>query len=127
MIHVNTFKAKGSGRRQSRIAAWMWVLLCMMAVPVGQQIHAQASQGLTGTVTDPSGAAIAGAQITFTNEATGTKSQFQTSSVGVYVAPLAVGTYDISVNANGFQKFEQTNVVVEVGGQSTDNIQMKLG
>lgn len=127
MIDANTFEVKGSQWRKSHIAAWMWVLLCMLAVPASQQIHAQATQGLTGRVTDPSGAAIAGAHITFSNEATGTKAQFQTSSVGVYVAPLAVGTYDISVDAEGFRKFEQTHVAVEVGGQLTDNFEMKLG
>jgi hypothetical protein len=99
----------------------------MMAVPGFQLLHAQATQGLTGRVTDPSGAAIAGALVTFTNEATGIKSQYAASSVGLYVAPLPAGTYDITVEAAGFQKFEQTHVVVEVGGEATDDLQMRLG
>ncbi len=127
MIHAIAFEAKGSERRRSRLGAWMWVLLCMLAVPACQLLRAQASAGLTGRVTDPSGAAIAGAHITFTNEATGIKSQYAASSVGIYVAPLPDGTYDISVEAMGFQKFEQTHVVVEVGAQTTDNIQLSLG
>jgi hypothetical protein len=104
----------------------MWVLLLAFVVPAFQRVHGQAA-GLTGTVTDPAGAALAGAHITFTNEATQTKAQFGTSSVGVYVAPLPAGTYDISVEAAGFQKYEQTHVVVEIGAQMTNNIQMRLG
>jgi Carboxypeptidase regulatory-like domain len=127
MTYANALDVKGRERRRSRIAAWMWVPLCMLAVPAFQLLHAQANAGLTGRVTDPSGAAIPNAHVTFTNEATGITSQYAASSVGVYVAPLPDGTYDITVEATGFQRFEQTHVVVEVGTQTTDNIQMKLG
>jgi hypothetical protein len=127
MFHATTAEVKGCGRHRSRFAAQMWVLLCMLAVPAFQLLHAQANAGLTGRLTDPSGAAIAGAHIVFTNEATGVKTQYGTSSVGVYVAPLPTGTYDISVDAAGFEKFVQMHVVVEVGSQTTDDIAMRLG
>jgi hypothetical protein len=90
-------------------------------------LHAQANTGLTGRVTDPSGAAIPGAHLTFSNEATGIKTQVSASSVGLYTAPLAAGTYDIMVESTGFQRFEQTHVVVEVGGQATNDIKLTLG
>ena len=78
-------------------------------------------------MTDPSGAAIPGAHITFINEATGIKTQVAASSVGLYTAPLPAGTYDITVEATGFQRFEQTHVVVEVGAQATNDIKLTLG
>ena len=90
-------------------------------------LQAQNNAGLTGRVTDPSGAAIPGAQISLRNEATGIKAQVVASSVGLYTVPLPAGTYDITVAATGFQKFEQTHVVVEVGGQATDNIKLTVG
>jgi hypothetical protein len=104
----------------------MWVLLCTLAVPA-IQLHAQANAGLTGTVTDPSGAAVSGAHIMFRNEATGTTSQFATSSDGVYSAPLSVGGYEITVDAAGFQKFDARHVAVEVGATSTYDIKLEVG
>jgi hypothetical protein len=90
-------------------------------------LHAQANAGLTGRVTDPSGAAIPGAHITFSNEATGIKTQGAASSVGLYTVPLSAGTYDITVEATGFEKFEQRHVVVEVGAQATNDIKLTMG
>lgn len=90
-------------------------------------LHAQANAGLTGRVTDPSGAVIPHAQITLTNEATGIKTQIAASSEGLYTAPLPAGTYDITVEATGFERFKQTHVVVEVGAQATDDIKLTLG
>lgn len=105
----------------------MWVLLFTLVVPAFQRIHGQASAGVTGTVTDPSGAAIPNVRVTFTNNATGIISQAATSSVGLYSAPLAPGTYTITVDTAGFQKFQENNVAVEVGATSTVNIKMAVG
>src|SRR5580704_7108510 len=114
------------GPRGKRFGLWMWVLLFAIAGPAFQQLRAQAT-GLTGTVTDPSGAAIAGATVAFRNEATGTTAQFATASDGVYSAPLDAGTWDISVQTQGFQKFEATHVAVEVGAMPTFNIKLTVG
>jgi hypothetical protein len=102
-------------------------MLCSVVLFTNARLNAQENAGLTGRVTDPSGAAIAGANITFTNEATGIKAQFAASSVGLYTVPLPAGTYDITVEVAGFQRFVQMRVVVEVGAQATNNIQMTLG
>jgi hypothetical protein len=93
----------------------------------GWPLYAQANTGLTGRVTDPSGAAIPGAHMTFTNEATGIKTEAAASSVGTYTASLAAGTYDIAVVSEGFERFEQTHVVVEVGAEVTDDIKLTVG
>ena len=89
--------------------------------------HAQNNAGLTGRVTDPSGAAIRDAHITLINEATGIRTQAVASSVGLYTTPLPAGTYDIRVEATGFKRFEQTHVVVEVGAQATNDIKLTMG
>jgi hypothetical protein len=117
-----------AGKRQhSRLAGWIWALLFMLAGPAFQLVYAQANAGLTGKVADPSGAAIADARITFINEATGIKTQLATSSAGLYTASLPAGTYDITVEAAGFQRFEQTHVVVDVGAEATNDIKLTLG
>ena len=78
-------------------------------------------------MTDSSGAGVPGAHITFINESTGIKTQAAASSVGLYTAPLAAGTYDITVEAKGFERFEQAHVVVEVGAETTNDIKLTLG
>ena len=80
MFHAKSLKDAVGERGKTPFAIWMWVLLFALVVPGFQLIHAQASAGLTGTVTDPSGAAIAGAHVTFRNVATGITSQAATSS-----------------------------------------------
>jgi hypothetical protein len=126
MIRANDSEDKAGEPKSNWLAIFWWVLLFMSAVPAFQ-IHAQDNAGLTGTVTDSSGAAVSGARVNFTNEATGIKSQFATSSVGLYTATLPAGTYDITVEAKGFERFEQSHVVVEVGAAPTNNIQLTVG
>ena len=109
-----------------RLAIWMWVLLFAIAGPAFQRVHAQTT-GLTGTVTDPSGASVVGANVAFKNEATGTTAQFVTASDGVYSALVDTGTWDITVVAKGFQKFEATHVSIEVGAMPTFNIRLTVG
>jgi hypothetical protein len=116
-------------RYQSRAGAAFLplLMLCLVVLFTNARLNAQENAGLTGRVMDPSGAAIPGAQITFVNEATGLKEQFASSSAGLYTAPLPAGTYDITVAMAGFQTFVQTHVAVEVGAQTTNNIQMTVG
>ncbi|WP_446742237.1 carboxypeptidase regulatory-like domain-containing protein [Silvibacterium acidisoli] len=88
----------------------------------------QTNTGLTGTVTDPSGAVVSGAKLTFRNEATGVVTRFDTSTAGVYTAnTLSPGVYDATVESPGFERFQQTHLIVEVGAMATDNIQLTVG
>jgi hypothetical protein len=67
----------------------------------GQSVSGQ----ITGSVTDPSDAAVAGASVVVTNTGTGVSVSAVTNSSGVYNVPaLQVGTYDISITAAGFSK-----------------------
>lgn len=124
---VNARKKEAVERRANRLTLWLWALLFAMAASAFQSINAQTAAGLTGSVTDPSGAAIASVRVTFRNEATGVVSQYATTSNGVYNASLAVGTYQITVEAPGFEKFEASHVVVEIGATPTFNIRLKVG
>src|SRR6266498_25360 len=79
---------------------------------------AQESGGATvnGTVTDPSGALIAGAKITATQTATGAQRSTQTSTAGLYsLSALAAGAYDVTVEAKGFKQAKFAAVPVSVG------------
>ena len=128
---AKAFEVKESERHSRRLVAplvtRLGALLFILVAPAFQYLSAQANAGLTGRVTDPSGAAIAGAHITLINEATGIKTEAAASSVGLYTVPLTAGTYDITVESTGFERFKQTHVVVEVGAEATDNISLTVG
>src|SRR5271157_59523 len=83
---------------------------------------------LTGTVTDPSGAAVPNAKVTITEDATGLSYDVTTSANGEYTRPLLKpGTYTLTVEAAGFRKAEQKNVVVTGGDRIGANIVPTVG
>src|SRR5689334_5568205 len=68
---------------------------------------------LTGTVTDPSGAAIPAATVKATNIATNAVKEVKTTSDGAYTIPyLDPGNYDIEALASGFQGLKRPNIVL---------------
>jgi len=127
MFAQNSTGFTSGGPRGKRFAIWMWVLLLTLVGSGFQLLHAQEIGGLTGTVTDGSGAVIANARVTFTNDDTGISSQRATSSVGTYTVTLNPGHYDIVVEATGFENFRATQVVVEVGATPTFNVKLTVG
>jgi len=66
---------------------------------------------ISGTVTDPSGAAIPGAHITATEISTGIQTQAQSNGEGFYVlSNMQPGTYRVRVESAGFESYEQTGL-----------------
>jgi Carboxypeptidase regulatory-like domain len=81
-----------------------------------------------GTVTDPSGAAVANALVTLRNRATNTSTTQNTNSVGEYTFVNVVpGEYDISVKQAGFRSVEVPQVKVEVAKSYTVDIKLEVG
>lgn len=81
-----------------------------------------------GIVLDPTGAAIVGAQINATSTTTGTMQSAVSGADGTYVLPgLQVGSYSLEVTANGFNKYKQTGIVLQVGQNVQININLKVG
>src|SRR5438876_1022286 len=75
---------------------------------------------LNGTVTDPSGAAIANAKVTATQTATGVARTTQSSATGVYsLSSLPPGVYDVQIEAGGFKTAKIAPVTLGVGGIAT--------
>src|SRR6202158_954227 len=82
---------------------------------------------LSGTISDPSGGVIPGAQISIRNIATGISKDFQADSDGYYTAPnLEPGTYEVRVTAKGFNTVVST-ITLAVGAQQQLNIPMRVG
>ncbi|CAN5577168.1 hypothetical protein BH20ACI4_BH20ACI4_08620 [soil metagenome] len=83
---------------------------------------------VTGTMTDSSGAAVSGATVTLTNEATGQVLTTQSGENGNYVFDLIqIGTYTVSVEKEGFKKFVSTKNNVNVNLPATINVALEIG
>src|SRR5688572_1795104 len=83
---------------------------------------------LSGTVADPNGAAIPGAQITITRPATGFESSATTNASGYFTVPLLPpGEYTVMARANGFAAVQIPAVILNVGDQKSLQIGMKVG
>ena len=86
-----------------------------------------ASGDIRGTVTDPSGAVVTGANVTATDIAKGIKHTVATDANGQYrLAGLQPSTYSLSVSKSGFQSELAKNVVVNVGQTSTVDFPMRV-
>src|SRR5436190_18607951 len=91
---------------------------------VGQVQNGQ----FTGTVTDPSGAAIAGAKVMVTNRATNLSVSTTTNTSGAYtVKELPAGQYDVAVEAGGFRSFSNKAVTVNAGSITRVDAKMQVG
>jgi hypothetical protein len=83
---------------------------------------------LRGVVSDPSGAAIAGAKVTVTESDRNISRTFTTDDAGRYVAPnLTPGFYTLSVEAAGFKRHVQSRFELVVQQQATLDVQMQVG
>jgi hypothetical protein len=92
-------------------------------------LFAQSDRGtITGTVSDQAGALIPGAKVVANNAATGVQFSTETTQTGNYTIPsVPSGTYDINVEVQGFRKYQQTGVTVQVAQTARIDIVMQVG
>src|ERR1700704_6242705 len=92
-------------------------------------LSAQTFRGtILGTVTDPSGAVVAGAKVTVRNTNTGLERTTQTSNDGSYsVSELSIGTYDVTISQSGFQTSATHGVNVDVATERRVDASPKTG
>src|SRR5882762_11712471 len=99
-------------------------ILLSTAMLVGQTFRGT----ILGTVTDPSGAVVAGATVKVRNVATGLERTTATSADGSYNVPeLPIGTYTVTITQSGFQTAVTTGVVVDVAGERRVDAALKAG
>src|SRR5579864_105286 len=88
----------------------------------------QASTSLRGTITDPTGGTISGAQVVLANSESKTERTATTGDQGEYqflfVPP---GTYTLTVTATGFRRYQIAGVQLLVNTPTTINAQLKVG
>src|SRR5258706_10150140 len=122
---------RGCHRIRIALAAFLLLvirllLLCGLSLPT----HAQVAGGtLSGKITDPSGAAIALAEVEIKNVATGVSSKVSTNDNGFYSATnLLSGEYRVTVSAQGFNTaVEKTGINLTVGAHQTFDLTLQIG
>jgi hypothetical protein len=116
--------------RRSKAGLWASAILAIASLIslAPQAAYAQASAGITGTVTDPSGAVVPNAKVTITNEQTSSSSDTTSGSAGTYsFRGLLPGKYDLQVDAPGFKKDVKKGVTIEVSTTSTVDFSLSTG
>lgn len=90
--------------------------LLTLCIGLAAQFAFAATTGsISGTVTDTQGAIVSGAHVELRNTLTGVIQSITTDSAGFYNFPsLSLGNYDVTFENAGFEKFVQTNVVIDV-------------
>jgi len=103
------------------------VSVCLLALT--SAAFSQSDRGtITGTISDPAGAVVAGAAVEARNVANGAVYQVATSNTGNYtIAQLPASNYELDVTVMGFKKFIRTGLVVEVAGTLRIDATLEVG
>jgi hypothetical protein len=105
------------------------LLIAAVSLHVTPRLFGQAISGdITGTLSDPSGAAVLDATITAENVATGIKTETTTRENGQYrLSNLPIGVYNLTATAPGFAVTSLRGVNVELNKVSTVNLALEVG
>ena len=104
-----------------------WVATLVLTIPCA--LFAQEFRGtISGVITDPTGATIAGAKVTVTETNTGTKIPTVSGSSGEYTASfLLPGDYEIDVQLQGFKQFVRKGVHIGAGEHPVIDVRLEVG
>src|SRR5882762_11260195 len=100
------------------------VLVFVLSIAASAQLP---TSTLNGTVSDPRGAVVSGAQVVITSNATGLSKETATGGDGGFaVADLTPGDYTVRVSVSGFATSEFKRVRLDVGRASTLDVSLKI-
>jgi Carboxypeptidase regulatory-like domain/TonB-dependent Receptor Plug Domain len=114
----------------SRIGRLALMVALLLAIGgASQGVFAQdVTASISGFVTDSSGAAVSGASVTVNNFATGEQRKTTTDENGQFRVPgLPIGTYTVFIEAKGFKKYVQENIVLHVNDKTPVNVALETG
>ncbi len=106
-----------------RMIAILSLLLCGL-VPLWGQLY---TGSVSGVVRDPSGAVVPNVKVTLTDVAKNYAYTATTGTTGNYLLrPLPPSTYTLRLEAAGFQKYEHTNIVVDVDSNVNTDVTLQV-
>ena len=101
------------------------LLLCLAATAWAQNTS---TTSLVGTVTDTGGGAVVGAKVTAVNKGTQDTYNTTTNEQGNYrIEFIRVGTYNLTIEQAGFQRFEKRDILVETNRVVRNDAQLSVG
>lgn len=104
----------------------MVILFTTLAMGYGQAISVNGGS-IQGTITDPSGAVVPGANVTITGTETGSVKVLTTDSAGFYsLGPLNPGKYNVTITMSGFMKLS-VSTIIQTGTATNGNFKLILG
>ena len=115
--------------RSHKLSTLGVILLMFSACSLSRSAHAQGGEAdVAGIVTDQSGAAMPGVQVTLTNTDTGVIRTVSAQSSGDYrFTAVAPGHYSVGAKAQGFTPESITGLTINLGVHLQENIQLKTG
>jgi hypothetical protein len=112
---------------RTRLLGVVLYLLAVLGVPAAAAQGALSFAQLNGTVLDPKGSAVVGAQVVVRDPDTNQTFQATTNTTGFFVVPnLPPGKYELTVTASGFAKYQLTGITLTVGQVQTANATLKV-
>ncbi len=103
------------------------IVICSMGLAASPALAQQTTGNITGRIVDDQGAAIPGVTVTGRNSQTGFSRSDVTDGEGIYrLNSLPIGNYDITAELQGFTKFENKGLVVNVGQTLDVPISLKV-
>jgi Carboxypeptidase regulatory-like domain len=107
------------------LAKYLQLGLLLALAPLKAQIG---TATISGSLMDPSGAAISGAAITAVQTETGFRRQTASNELGQYSLPgLTPGTYDLTVESAGFKRAQQRGMVLQVDQNARADVVLEIG
>jgi hypothetical protein len=103
----------------------LWLLLTTLSIPALAQ---SSNATLNGTVNDPTGAVVPGADLILVNVATGAETRATSNDRGEFTfRNLNPGTYDLKVNKEGFQSYIQKGLILTINQIGQSNVILQVG
>jgi hypothetical protein len=113
--------------RSMKLALFLLIVFCLGSV-LALWAQSTSTGTVAGTVSDQSGAVVAGATVTLTDKATNTPRTATTNESGRYIfTNVPPGTYDMSISKQGFATMKAPDVNVKVGTATTLNGTLQVG
>jgi hypothetical protein len=102
-------------------------LLCF-GISVALWGQAGSTSQINGAVQDASGLAVPGAEVKVTQTATGVVRTITSGADGSFTLPnLPIGPYQLEVSKEGFNKYVQSGIVLQVNSTPTIDVSLKVG
>src|SRR5215469_1053427 len=112
----------------TRLRNFVGILLFALAIVCAGRLYAGVTASISGTITDPSGGAVAGASVSATNVDTGVAATLTTNGLGFYsFQSLPLGKYTVEVQQTGFKTTRRIDVVLQVNDALVIDFALQVG